>query len=80
MVNVYLSTGLKRVRLFGMCRHFFPENLARGILIRVGMFIRDTIVFPEGSQFCRRQAGKKNCILDIKMTENGFCLKRHKND
>ena len=43
---MFLSTGLKRVRLLGMGTHFFPKNLARGMLIRVGTFIRDTIV-PE---------------------------------
>ena len=41
---MFLSTGLKRVRLLGMRTHFFPKNLARGMLIRVGTFIRDTIV------------------------------------
>ena len=41
---MFLSTGLKRVRLLGMGTHFFPKNLARGMLIRVGTFIRDTIV------------------------------------
>ena len=41
---MFLSTGLKRVRLLGMGMHFFPKNLARGMLIRVGTFIRDTIV------------------------------------
>ena len=42
---MFLSNGLKRVRLFGMGTHFFPENLARGMLIRVGMFIRDGYAF-----------------------------------
>ena len=41
---MFLSTGLKRVRLFGMGTHFFPENLARGMLIRVGTFIRVCLV------------------------------------
>ena len=41
---MFLSTGLKRVRLLGMGTHLFPKNLARGMLIRVGTFIRDTIV------------------------------------
>ena len=41
---MFLSTGLKRVRLLGMGTHFFPKNLARGMLIRVGTFIGDTIV------------------------------------
>ena len=44
---MFLSTGLKRVRLLGMGTHFFPKNLARGMLIRVGTFIRDTIVLKQ---------------------------------
>ena len=44
---MFLSTGLKRVRLLGMGTHFFPKNVARGMLIRVGTFIRDTIVVTQ---------------------------------
>ena len=52
---MFLSTGLKRVRLLGMGTHFFPKNLARGMLIRVGTFIRDTIVIPPFH--------KRSCII-----------------
>ena len=54
---MFLSTDLKRVRLLGMGTHFFPKNLARGMLIRVGTFIRDTLVLRAiGTQ-------GRNCVI-----------------
>ena len=61
---MFLSTGLKRVRLLGMGTHFFPKNLARGMLIRVGTFIRDTIVVVSHLCSLTLESAKRNykCI------------------
>ena len=59
---MFLSTGLKRVRLLGMGTHFFPKNLARGMLIRVGTFIRDTIVLPL-SHYIKNQLGGDGALF-----------------
>ena len=66
---MFLSTGLKRVRLLGMGTHFFPKNLARGMLIRVGTFIRDTIVLEKCLGFsCTKVLIMESGIQAIQMS------------